>query len=305
MNRIKKIFFKQKEKKTEKQNNAITVKEEKEIFEKILSTKYKTALYCKNKKKPFIFIKDKNFPYLIHDFGFEFVEMNKNKFEYYEEFENFSDMYEYIQKLDEKERQKNKTEDDYLKDYLENCTKDYDKIIKRMKWFKIDSEQYTSLIEKIKIQIRNELKSTLNNSIDMNKDLTTTRTYEELLDNLQEIEEFAKKFPLYNRAKFDDKISHCGYPDYMWQAGVEGTYIVLKKISHSNNSLFIYNEYIGGFENEEYNTKMMIVSEQEREIILDYWDKIQDENESQFEKKCIESATMSNKYEKEGFEEEE
>lgn len=79
----------------------------------------------------------------------------------------------------------------------------------------------------------------------------------------------------------------------------------MKKISHSNNSLFIYNEYIGGFENEEYNTKMMIVSEQEREIILDYWDKIQDENESQFEKKCIESATMSNKYKKEGFEEEE
>lgn len=130
---------------------------------------------------------------------------------------------------------------------------------------------------------------------DMNKDLTTTRTYKELMENLQEPKEFEKKYPYYKSAKFDDRVSHCGYPDYMWQAGVEGTYVVLRKIPFSNNSLFIYNEYIGGNSNEEYITKMMIVSQKERENILDYWDKIQDESELKFENDCISASIRDNR----------
>lgn len=302
--RIKEMFTRNKRTEEQLYDEILEELENKEQeSETIIDEENMYAYYLKEDKK-YILVKDTQFPYRLSEQGTKWIEMNKHNFDYYGEFYNFSVLFKKVQELKEKEIVKNKTEDDYLKDYLEHCCKDYDKIIRRMKWFKIDSEQYNNLIEKIKIEIKWELKNTLDNFIDMNKDLTTTRSYEELMGNLQKPEEFEKKFPLYRKTKFDDKISHCGYPNYMWQAGVEGTYIVLKKIPYSNNSLFIHNEYIGGDSNEEYITKMMIVSEKEREIVLDYWDKIQDENEMQFESDYMSSA-LRNSTEQEEIENEE
>ena len=289
--RIKQIFTGKKTKENEIYDEIFEELEEKEeqYIETIIDEENMYAYYIKDSKK-YVLVKDTQFPYMLSEQGTEWIEMNKHNFDYYGEFDSLSVLVKEVQELKEKEILKNKTEDDYLKEYLEHCTKDYAKIIRRMKWFKIDSEQYNNLIEKIKTEIKWELKNTLDNFVDMNKDLTTTRSYKELMENLQEPEEFEKKFPLYRKAKFDDRISHCGYPNYMWQAGVEGTYIVLKKIPYSNNSIFIHNEYIGGDLNEEYVTKLMIVSEKEREIILDHWDRIQDENEMQFESDYISSV---------------
>lgn len=302
--RIKEMFTRNKRTEEQLYDEILEELENKEQeSETIIDEENMYAYYLKEDKK-YILVKDTQFPYRLSEQGTEWIETNKHNFDYYGEFYNFSVLFKEVQELKEKEILKNKTEDDYLKDYLEHCCKDYDKIIRRMKWFKIDSEQYNNLIEKIKIEIKLELKNTLDNFIDMNKDLTTTRSYEELMENLQKPEEFEKKFPLHRKTKFDDKISHCGYPNYMWQAGVEGTYIVLKKIPYSNNSLFIHNEYIGGDSNEEYITKMMIVSEKERETVLDYWDKIQDENEMQFESDYM-SSVLRNSAEQEEIENEE
>ena len=288
--RIKEMFSRNKTKENKIYDEGLDELEEKEQdIENIMEEEYMYAYYIKDSKK-YVLVKDTQFPYSLSEQGIEWIEMNKDNFDYYGEFDDFSILFNEVKELKEKEILENKTEDDYLKDYLEHCTKEYYKIIENMKCFKIDSEQFNNLIEKIKTEIRLELTNTLNNFVDMNKDLTTTRSYEELLNNLQEPEEFEKRFPLYKKAKFDDRVSHCGYPDYMWQADVEGTYVVLRKIPDSNNSIFIYNEYIGGDLNEEYMTKMMIVSEKEREIILEYWNKIQFENEMQFEKGYISSV---------------
>jgi len=259
---------------------------EKEIeYEIIIAEKNIFAYHLKENGK-YVLIKDNSYSFNIYEEDVSWLELNKDNFDYYEEFLTLKQLYNGVVDIQKRE----KTEDEYLEDYLKNCTKDYEKIIRRMKTFKIDSEQYNNLIEKIKTEIKWELNNTLNNFTDMNEDLTTTRTYDELMENLQELRDFEKKYPYYKSAKFDDRVSHCGYPNYMWQAGVEGTYVVLRKIPFSRNSLFIHNEYIGGDSNEEYITKMMIVSEKERENVLDYWDKIQDENELQFENKCISAS---------------
>lgn len=302
--RIKEMFSRNKTKKNKIYDEGLDELEEKEQdIENIMEEEYMYAYYIKDSKK-YVLVKDTQFPYSLSEQGIEWIEMNKDNFDYYGEFDDFSIFFNEVKELKEKEILENKTADDYLKDYLEHCTKDYDKIIENMKCFKIDSEQFNNLIEKIKTEIRLEISNTLNNFADMNKDLTTTRSYEELLNNLQEPEEFEKKFPLYKKAKFDDRVSHCGYPDYMWQADVEGTHVVLRKIPDSNNSLFIYNEYIGRDSNEEYITKMMIVSGKEREFILEHWNKIQFENEMQFEKRYI-SSVLRNSSEEEIVENEE
>ncbi len=62
-----------------------------------------------------------------------------------------------------------------------------------------------------------------------------------------------------------------------------GTYINLAPIPNSTNYVFEYNQFVGCRDNDGYITEFAVVSEQEKETILKYWDEIQYKHETQFE----------------------
>ena len=100
------------------------------------------------------------------------------------------------------------------------------------------------------------------------------------------MQEFTEKYPyeFYKKIQYKEgSISHCGYPDYMWQSGAEGTYIHLAPIPNSTNYVFEYNKFVGGMEDDGYITEFAIVSKKEKDTILEYWDKIQNRHEEHFE----------------------
>ena len=285
IDRIKSIFIK---------NVDNELKEEKkENFEILLNDIDKCALYLRNREKPFVLIKDKNFPFMLNNPDLEFIEMNKDNFEYYGEFYRSELMNEKILQLERKEELDKKTENDYLIDYLQHSKSDYSKIIEKMKTFEIDKIQYDNLINAIKLEIKKSVNNLYDNYKNANPTLETNRTYKEIMESLIDFDSFTNKFPYkyYDEFRYNDEsISHCGYPDYMWQSGAEGTYIHLAKIPNSTNWVFEYNEYIGGPELDDYIVKFAIVSDKEKETILKHWDELQYRNELQFEKDYVESV---------------
>lgn len=197
---------------------------QKEDFKVLLNDIDRCALYIKDREKPFIFIKDKNFPFMLNNPDLEFIEMNKNNFEYYEEFHTFELMSEKILKLERQEKIDVKTENDYLIDYLEHSKNDYSKIIDKMKTFEIDKDQYDNLIDEIKSQIREKVENLYKNYENNNQNLEGDRTYNEIIDNLIDMESFTRKYPheYYEEIRnSNESITHCGYPDYMPQSGAE------------------------------------------------------------------------------------
>jgi len=73
-----------------KENISIQNEEEKrEEYEIILNGIDSCALRFKNRDMPFVFIKDENFPFMLNNPDLEFIEMNKDNFEYYGEFKSF------------------------------------------------------------------------------------------------------------------------------------------------------------------------------------------------------------------------
>lgn len=297
IDRIKSIFIK---------NVDNELKEEKkENFEILLNDIDKCALYLRNREKPFVLIKDKNFPFMLNNPDLEFIEMNKDNFEYYGEFYRSELMNEKILQLERKEELDKKTENDYLIDYLQHSKSDYSKIIEKMKTFEIDKIQYDNLINAIKLEIKKSANNLYDNYKNANPTLETNRTYKEIMESLIDFDSFTNKFPYkyYDEFRYNDEsISHCGYPDYMWQSGAEGTYIHLAKIPKSANWVFEYNKYVGGPEPDDYIVKFAIVSDKEKETILKHWNELQYQNELQFEKDYIECVARRNEKEQQSEE---
>ena len=290
--------------KNEQKNNPI-IEEKTENFEILLNDIDKCALYLRNREKPFVLIKDKNFPFMLNNPDLEFIEMNKDNFEYYGEFYRSELMNEKILQLERKEELDKKTENDYLIDYLQHSKSDYSKIIEKMKTFEIDKIQYDNLINAIKLEIKKSVNNLYDNYKNANPTLETNRTYKEIMESLIDFDSFTNKFPYkyYDEFRYNDEsISHCGYPDYMWQSGAEGTYIHLAKIPKSANWVFEYNKYIGEPEPDDYITKFAIVSDKEKETILKYWNELQYQNELQFEKDYIECVARRNEKEQQSEE---
>ena len=99
-----------------------------------------------------------------------------------------------------------------------------EQIINKMKEFEIDKSQYNSLIEEIKNKIKYSIEFLYNNYEKNNKNLETDRTYKKIIDNLISMEEFEEiySYKFYEDIRYKEgSISHCGYPDYMWQSGAE------------------------------------------------------------------------------------
>lgn len=122
-------------------------------------------------------------------------------------------------------------------------------------------------------------------------------TYEQIKSRLKTIEEFQNEMSLekmYSLLRTQERISHCGYPDYMPQAGAEGTYISLTPIPNTDNWIFEYNKYTGGEYPDEYETTYCIVSSEEKNIIISHWDEKQYQNELAFEVAWI--SQCENKY---------
>lgn len=297
IDRIKSIFIKNVDNELEE--------EKEEEFDILLNDIDKCALYFKNREKPFVLIKDDNFPFMLNNPDLVFIEMNKQNFDYYGEFFRLELMNEKILQLEKQEELEKKTENDYLLDYLEHSKSDYSKIIEKMKTFEIDNLQYNSLIDNIKLNIKESIESLYDNFKNANPTIKTDRTYKEIMDNLIDLDSFTKKFPYkyYDEFRYNEEsISHCGYPDYMWQSGAEGTYIHLAKIPKSANWVFEYNKYIGEPEPYDYITKFAIVSDKEKETILKYWNELQYQNELQFEKDYIECVARRNEKEQQSEE---
>lgn len=150
LDKIKSIFIKNVDNELEK--------EKQEEFDILLNDIDKCALFFKNREKPFVLIKDKNFPFMLDNPDLEFIEINKGNFKYYGEFFRLELMNEKILQLERQEEIEKKTDNDYLIDYLEHSKSDYSKIIERMKTFEIDQTQYDNLIDSIKVQIQQSVK---------------------------------------------------------------------------------------------------------------------------------------------------
>ena len=151
IDRIKSIFIKNVDNELEE--------EKEEEFDILLNDIDKCALYFKNREKPFVLIKDDNFPFMLNNPDLVFIEMNKQNFDYYGEFFRLELMNEKILQLEKQEELEKKTENDYLLDYLEHSKSDYSKIIEKMKTFEIDNLQYNSLIDNIKLNIKESIES--------------------------------------------------------------------------------------------------------------------------------------------------
>lgn len=198
------------------------IKQEK--YKVILKDIERCALYLKNREKPFLFIKDKNLSFLLSDIDLEFIEMNKSNFEYYGEFYRMELMTEEILKIEKQEEVEKKTENDYLVEYLEHSDNDYSKIIEKMKTFEIDKKQYDGLLNNIKDKISETVNNSYNNYKKRNIKLENNRSYEEIMNHLMDMQSFTEKYPYeyYEEISYKEgSISHCGYPDYMWQSGAE------------------------------------------------------------------------------------
>ncbi len=291
-----------------KQESIDNQERKQEEFDILLNDIDKCALFFKNREKPFVLIKDKNFPFMLNKPDLDFIEMNKYNFEYYGDFFRLELMNEKILQLERKEELDKKTENDYLIEYLEHSKSAYSKIIEKMKTFEIDQIQYDDLINSIKLQIKKSVNNLCDNYKNANPTLETNRTYKEIIDSLMSFKSFTDKFPYKYYEKFrleEDSISHCGYPDYMWQSGTEGNFIHLAKIPNSTNWVFEYNKYIGGPEPDDYIVKFAIVSDKEKETILKYWDELQYKNELQFEKDYMKSFDRRKENQHESQEDEE
>ena len=84
--------------------------------------------------------------------------------------------------------------------------------------------QRNLLMNYIKEQIRNTISEFYNNFEKKNVNLESDRSYEEIMNDLMNIESFTEKYPYkyYKEIRYKEgSISHCGYPDYMWQSGAE------------------------------------------------------------------------------------
>ena len=105
-----------------KKENTMTNEEEKtqEKFEVVINDIDTFALYLKNREKPYVLIRDNNFPFMLNNKDLEWIEMNKKNFDFYGEFFDLSMMVEKLQKLYNEEEIAKKKEDDYLIDYLEH-----------------------------------------------------------------------------------------------------------------------------------------------------------------------------------------
>ncbi len=227
LDKLKQTFVKQQE------ENKIEEQKQEE-YEIVLNDIDGCALYLKNREKPFVFIKDKNFPFMLNNPDLEFIEMNRNNFEYYGEFERLELMSEKILHIEKQEEIEKKTENDYLIDYLEHSSNDYSKIIEKMKSFEIDKKQYDELINCIKEQTNNAVNNLYNNYKNSNINLDTNRSYKEIMNSLMDIESFTEKYPYnyYKEIRYaEGSISHCGYPDYMWQSGAERNIYTFSKYS--------------------------------------------------------------------------
>lgn len=299
IDRIKSIFI--------KNVDNVSEEEKQEEFDILLNDIDKCALFFKNREKPFVLIKDENFPFMLNNPDLEFIEMNKENFEYYGDFFRLELMNEKILQLEREEELEKKTDNDYLIDYLEHSKSDYSKIVEKMKTFEIDQTQYDNLINDIKSEIKKSVNNLYYNYKNANPTLKTDRTYKEIMNNLIDFDSFTNKFPYkyYDEFRYNDEsIFHCGYPDYMWQSGAEGTYIHLAKIPQSTNWVFEYNQYIGESDPDDYIVKFAIVSDREKNTILKHWDKFQEHNEVQFEKDYMESLARKREQESEADEEE-
>jgi len=244
-------------------------------YEVVIDDNKICAYYLTDEKK-YILVQDKGFPYKLSEQSLEWIEMNKDVFDFYEEFHYLGLMITRLRELQEADILAKKTADDYLYEYLKHNGENFNKIIEKFKNFELDNIQYTNLLEKIKSNAREELKLFIENNFNEKKELNSNRSYEEIKESLISQENFAVKYPLmYEFMNKKEYTYHCGYPDYMWESGVDGTHIKIYDIPNTTNKLFVYVLYTWENNDEICKSYYGIVSEKESKNILKFWNDFQ------------------------------
>lgn len=219
LDKVKTKFIKNKEIDFEESTGQSKPPEE---FEIIFRKRDIYAIHCIERKYPFIFIKNDFFQTGI---DLDFIDMNKEQFDYYESFFTFSSMMNKIIELEKTQENQSKTENDYLIEYMEKSNDiGYKKIIEQMKVFKMQKKQYNEIIDDVKEEIKDKISELYEKYKETNINLDTNRNYDEIKNDLIIDTEFFKKYnyKFYREIEYKKGcISHCGYPDYMWQSGAE------------------------------------------------------------------------------------
>lgn len=222
LNNIKTKFIKQREENIEESTKKIEKIEKIEKCKIIFSNQNIYAIQCMDRKDSFIIIKN---DYLPDEIDLDFIDMNKEQFDYYDRFFSFSTMMSKIIELEKIQENQNKTENDYLIEYMEKSNDiGYKKIIEQMKVFKMQKKQYNEIIDDVKEEIKDKISELYEKYKETNINLDTNRNYDEIKNDLIIATEFFKKYNyrFYREIEYKEGcISHCGYPDYMWQSGVE------------------------------------------------------------------------------------
>lgn len=222
LNNIKTKFIKQREENIEESTEKIEKIEKIEKCKIIFSNQNIYAIQCIDRKDSFIVIKNE---YLPDEIDLDFIDMNKEQFDYYERFFSFSTMMSKIIELEKIQENQNRTENDCLIEYMEKSNNiGYKKIIDQMKVFKMQKKQFNEIIDNVKDEIKKKVAELYEKYKDTNINLDTNRSYEKIKSDLIGITEFFEKYnyKFYREIQYKEGcISHCGYPDYMWQSGVE------------------------------------------------------------------------------------
>ena len=88
----------------------------------------------------------------------------------------------------------------------------------------VDEKQKAKIIDDVKEEIKDKISKLYEKYKETNINLDTNRNYDEIKNDLIIATEFFKKYnyKFYREIEFKEGcISHCGYPDYMWQSGAE------------------------------------------------------------------------------------
>ena len=89
-----------------------------------------------------------------------------------------------------------------------------------MKVFKMQKKQYNEIIDDVKEEIKDKISKLYEKYKETNINLDTNRNYDEIKNDLIIAKKYNYKF--YREIEYKEGcISHCGYPDYMWQSGAE------------------------------------------------------------------------------------
>lgn len=211
--------------------------------------------------------------------------MESNYYRSCQEFNSISDSIKYFHNLTlSPQEQKYVNLENHLKINHSNL---FETLQEERKNYELSDQQYYYILEKTDNSIKRSLKQTIKKEITNRLVLSANKTYEQIIKVSIPQERFNKRysFPLESK----EHICMNAYPDYMPEESQPQDYDTLDKLPN-NNYLFrhaVFKGYDNLTNDYIYETYYNIISEQEKEKVINYWKQIQEKNEIDFENQYI------------------